>query len=61
MGDIGDILETCMIFDQKLSGTESTKDRADIILEHIRLVEEKLKVKCPQFEPGIDTDFLVFC
>ncbi|XP_048746325.2 NHL repeat-containing protein 2-like isoform X2 [Ostrea edulis] len=54
MDNIGNILETCMILDQKLSETESIKDRADIILEHIHVVEDKLKVRCPQFEPNLE-------
>lgn len=58
MDNIGNILETCMILDQKLSETESIKDRADIILEHIHVVEDKLKVRCPQFEPSRPNCFI---
>lgn len=52
MGDVGDILEACMLFDQKLQDTDDTEKRRDVIREHINLVENKLKVKCPQFKPG---------
>lgn len=47
MGEVGDILEACMLFDQKLQDTDD-----NVIREHINLVENKLKVKCPQFKTG---------
>lgn len=52
MGDVGDILEACMLFDQKLQDTGDTEKRHNVIREHINLVENKLKVKCPQFKTG---------
>lgn len=52
MGDVGDILEACMLFDQKLQDTDDTEKRHNVIREHINLVENKLKVKCPQFKTG---------
>lgn len=54
MGDVGDILEACMLFDQKLQDTDDTEKRRDVIREHINLVENKLKVKCPQFKPDLE-------
>lgn len=52
MGEVGDILETCMLLDQRLADTDDSKNRVDVILEHISLAENKLKVKCPQFRAG---------
>ena len=52
MGEVGDILETCMLLDQRLADTDESKKRIDVILEHISLAENKLKVKCPQFKAG---------
>lgn len=52
MGDVGDILEACMLFDQELQDTDDTEKRHKLIREHINLVENKLKVKCPQFKTG---------
>ena len=52
MGEVGDILETCMLLDQRLADTDVWKNRVDVILEHISLAENKLKVKCPQFRAG---------
>lgn len=52
MGDVGAILEACMLFDQKLQDTDDTEKRHNVIREHLNLVENKLKVKCPQFKTG---------
>ncbi|XP_061192776.1 NHL repeat-containing protein 2-like [Saccostrea echinata] len=53
-GDVGNILEACMLLDQRLSEAYDIKRRVDLILEHLDLVESRLKVKCPQFKPGLE-------
>ncbi|XP_022342770.2 NHL repeat-containing protein 2-like isoform X1 [Crassostrea virginica] len=54
MGEVGDILETCMLLDQRLADTDDSKNRVDVILEHISLAENKLKLKCPQFRADLE-------
>ncbi|XP_062612441.1 NHL repeat-containing protein 2-like [Saccostrea cucullata] len=51
--DVKNILEACMLLDQRLSEACDAKHKVDLILEHLGLVEGKLKIKCPQFKPGL--------